>query len=295
MAVGVPVGGACGQQCENGLSVGTWTRGRGAWTGGCGWPDSRKAAWRNVHGNRGLLGGGASEAHSSDPGGDNGDNGSSRHSGGCEAGGGQLEAVETTEAGEGLGRKRTGESQGETLRRLPGPRSGPRVPVSSAHPQAEEQMRRKIQFDPVEWSLKCPWDAQTKSFLRSELTDGREPGLLLRGQVFCRVIGVDDLPCHEPPCRASIPASLPGELQPGTVCTCASLHTYPHTAHVHSRMHSQTSLLSHPHTRTHTITHISASLCTHPYTFLTHSHTRTFTHTVFTLAEITTSFPSACH
>ena len=48
MAVGVPVGGACGQQCENGLSVGTWTRGRGAWTGGCGWPDSRKAAWRLV-------------------------------------------------------------------------------------------------------------------------------------------------------------------------------------------------------------------------------------------------------
>ena len=46
-------------------------------------------------GNTGLLGGGASEAHSSGPGGDTRDNGSSRHSGGREAGGGQLEAVQT--------------------------------------------------------------------------------------------------------------------------------------------------------------------------------------------------------
>lgn len=66
-------------------------------------------------GNTGLLGGGASEAHSSGPGGDTGDNGSSRHRGGREAGGGQLEAVQTTKAGEGLGRKHGGEHQGETL------------------------------------------------------------------------------------------------------------------------------------------------------------------------------------
>lgn len=45
-----------------------------------GWP-----GW-SVRGNRGLLGGGASEAHSSGPGGDNGDSGSSRHSRGHERG-----------------------------------------------------------------------------------------------------------------------------------------------------------------------------------------------------------------
>lgn len=90
---------------------------------------------------------------------------------------------------------------------------------------------------------------------------------------------MDDLPCHEAPCRVSIPASLPGELQPGAVCTCAPLHTHPHTAHVYSRMHSQTSLHTHPthiHTHKHTFVHLYAlthTLSSHTHT-LEHSHTQ---------------------
>lgn len=90
---------------------------------------------------------------------------------------------------------------------------------------------------------------------------------------------MDDLPCHEAPCRASIPASLPGELQPGAECTCAPLHTQPHTAHVYSRMHSQTSLCTHPthiHTQSHTFVHLYAlthTLSSHTHT-LEHSYTQ---------------------
>lgn len=157
--------------CQLALGLGAAELGLGG-AGGLtpgGWP-----GW-SVCSNRGLLGGGASEVHSSGPGRDRVGNERSRHSGGHAGGGGQLEAAET-EVGEGLGRK-----PGRSPWKAPRPLAWSAVPVSSAHPEAEEQMGRKIQFDPVEWSLKCPWDAQTKSFLRSELT-GESPGYPCEGR-----------------------------------------------------------------------------------------------------------------
>ena len=105
--------------CQLALGLGAAELGLG---GAGGLTPGRWPGW-SVRGNRGLLGGGAREAHSSGPGGDKGGNGSSRHSGGHAGGGGQLEAAET-EVGEGPGRKRGRESQGEAAGRLPGPQPG---------------------------------------------------------------------------------------------------------------------------------------------------------------------------
>lgn len=255
--------GACGQQCENGLSV-------GAWIGGRRWADSSGAAWRRVRGNRGLLGGRASEAHSSGPGGDNGDNGSSRHSGGREAGGGQLEAVETTEVGEGLGRKRGGESKGETPGRFSGPWPGPRVPVSSAHPQAEEQMGRKIQFDLVEWSLKCLRDAQTKSFLRSELT-GESPGYRCEGRCSVELFVWTTFPAMKPPAEPAFPPPSQVSCSLG-LSARVHLCTHSHTQH----MYIHVCIVRHPYARTpHTYTHNHTHLCTFMHSPIRFLHTLT--------------------
>lgn len=89
---------------------------------------------------------------------------------------------------------------------------------------------------------------------------------------------MDNLPCHEPPCRASIPTSLPGDLQTGL---CARVHvcTHIHTQHMYTHVciirHPYSLTPTHIYTQSHTLVHLYAlthTLSSHTHT-LEHSHT----------------------
>lgn len=89
---------------------------------------------------------------------------------------------------------------------------------------------------------------------------------------------MDNLPCHEPPCRASIPTSLPGDLQTG-LCARVHLCTHIHTQHMYTHVciirHPYSLTPTHIHTQSHTLVHLYAfthTLSSHTHT-LEHSHT----------------------
>lgn len=188
-------------------------------------------------------------------------------------------------------------SKRETLGRFLDPASAG-VRLSSVHPGGRTgggTGGKENKFDSDRLGLKCMWESQAKSFLRSGVV-GELRGYCREGGCFLEVSVCKTFPAISLLQNQHSLSPNHSEILPGHVCMCAPLHSPTH-AHTHTHISIPVCMCTPLHihlTLVHTLSHLEQSHvhthCVYPHTLTTHTpslthavthsliHTRTLVH-----------------